>query len=202
MNPTQDNLAGMVVLNPWGLNMQLETLLDGKKIIILIEELIKTKEIKGDIAEIGTYKGGTAFIMHHIIPSKQLHLYDTFNGIVKTDKFIDLYHNDGEFSNINVNGLKKYFPKAIFRIGTFPDTFTEQKTKFSFIHSDTDTYFGTKATLNIFSKRMSSGGIILIDDWGDSWCPGVVLAINEYLKGNKDNYITREYEHQFVIEYK
>jgi len=48
---------------------------------------------------------------------------------------------------------------------------------------DLDTYEPTKYALNKFSKMMTKGGIILIDDYSIVY--GATKAIDEFLKKNK-----------------
>jgi O-methyltransferase len=174
--------------------------LDNDKMTNLIAELQLTKDVEGEIAEIGVYRGGSAQAISQQMPNKKLHLYDTFKGIVKSDKTIDI-HSDGDFSGIDVEDIKKEMSKeVVFHVGTFPETFTEFDSKFSFVHSDTDTYFGTQETLKIFSNRMALGGKILFDDWKWHLCPGVEKAILEFLSNSK-KYETKEYSNQFAITF-
>ena len=41
----------------------------------------KTAKIEGDIAEVGVYKGGSAKLICEAKETKNLHLFDTFNGL-------------------------------------------------------------------------------------------------------------------------
>ncbi len=62
--------------------------------------------------------------------------------------------------------------------GTFPDTY--KKDSYAFVHSDTDTYFGAKATLDTFWPDMVSGGILVFDDYRYDPCPGIEKALTEW----------------------
>jgi O-methyltransferase len=41
---------------------------------------IKEHDVKGDIAEVGVYKGTFASVMNGAFPNKRLYLFDTFEG--------------------------------------------------------------------------------------------------------------------------
>ena len=158
--------------------------LDNDKMTNLIAELQLTKDVEGGLAEIGVYRGGSAQAISQQLPNKTIDI-----------------HSDGDFSGIDVEDIKKEMSKeVVFHVGTFPETFTEFDSKFSFVHSDTDTYFGTQETLKIFSNRMALGGKILFDDWKWHLCPGVEKAILEFLSNSK-KYETKEYSNQFAITF-
>jgi hypothetical protein len=55
--------------------------------------------------------------------------------------------------------------------------------KIALLHLDLDTYEPTKYALNKFSKMMTKGGIILIDDYSTVY--GATKAMDEFLKKNK-----------------
>lgn len=151
---------------------------------VITEVLETTLLLPGCMAEVGVYKGVTAKFVHNLAPLKDMHLYDTFQGIVKADSSIDV-HGNGDFSDTSFETVKKDLGEdhIYYHVGTFPDTFAEGHLSFCFVYSDTDTYFGTKATLEIFSPIMVSGGILMFHDYDWKGCPGVKKAISEFLIG-------------------
>lgn len=181
--------------------MNSQSLLGGYKMQFLLEQLLATKNVPGDIAEIGVYRGGSAFEMCKLIPEKKIHLYDTFKGVVKSQKGVDV-HGDGDFADTSLDAVKLLMTgfNCDFHVGIFPETFIEpEDIKFSFVHSDTDTYFGTRETLNIFESRMSVGGKIVFDDYKWVACPGVEKAISKFLSFR--DCVTVERGNQFVINF-
>ena len=73
-----------------------------------------------------------------------------------------------------------------YKVGMFPDTFGESERKFVFVHSDTDTHLGTKATLEKFADCMVTGGRIMLDDYQWVNCQGVEAAVREFLDTRTD----------------
>ena len=49
-----------------------------RDMIILMLRTLVEKKIAGAFAELGVYKGKTARLIHHYVPERQLHLFDTF----------------------------------------------------------------------------------------------------------------------------
>lgn len=152
---------------------------------------------EGSLAEIGVFQGGTSKLMRLLHPIRELYCYDTFCGIQRSNPDQD-YHKNGEMS-CPLDDVKSFvgIENTHYRIGIFPDSFTESNVKFAFVHSDTDTYFGTKATLDIIYPLLVSGGILMFDDYNWDKCPGVKKAIEEWSIGKQLN--TRIYPHQYTI---
>lgn len=49
------------------------------------------------------------------------------------------------------------------------------------VHIDTDLYLPMIVCLEYFGRRMSTGGVIVVDDYASRKCPGVPKAVSEYL---------------------
>jgi O-methyltransferase len=182
------------------------TILNFTKFFNIYKAVIDTQHLEGDTAEIGVFTGSTSKLIHYLTPNKTHYCYDTFCGIKGSDKNID-YHTDGEFS-CSLETVKKYInmDNVIYKVGYFPDTFYETNNTFSLVHSDTDTYIGTKNTLIYFSKRMVPGGKIIFDDYKWRLCPGVEKAILEF-KQQDTEFIHEELfdesanidQHQYIL---
>jgi len=164
----------------------------------IYNELKTTKCLQGNTAEIGVYKGRTSKIIHLFHPDKTHYCYDTFEGVALSDANIDS-HQNGDF-NCSLEETKKFLgtDNIIYKKGIFPFTFNEEKEKFIFIHSDTDTYAGTKATLDYFAPIMVENGKMFFDDYKWGKCKGVEAAIQEFM--SKNNHFTlKEYQYQCVL---
>ncbi len=166
----------------------------------LYEEMKKVEFLEGHTAEIGVYLGGTSKFIHKALPHKVHFCYDTFEGIKGADSDIDK-HNDGDFA-CSLEDVKKNInlDHVIYKKGYFPLSFDEINIDFSFIHSDTDTYIGTKNTILVFTDRLVKGGKIVFDDYTLPSCPGVQKALDEFAKYD-DKFIHKPLPHltQYVL---
>lgn len=165
---------------------------------IVYEELLDTFDLEGHTAEIGVYKGHTSKLIHELCKHKTHYCYDTFSGIDLSDTSID-FHKNKEYS-CDLSIVKDLLGEnnIVYKVGTFPNTFNEGNEKFSFVHSDTDTYAGVKATLDYFSPIMVDNGKMLFDDYKWKNCKGVEKAIKEFMNDNH-SFTFKEYDEQCVL---
>lgn len=163
----------------------------------LVVEEIEKKNIAGDIAELGVYKGDFAAVMNMAFPTRTLYLFDTFEGFHSSDK--EAEHKLGspgygrDFSDTSAEEVMKRMPNAgrcIIRKGFFPQTAEglEDK-KFCFVSIDTDLYAPVAAGLSFFYPRLSSGGFIFVHDYNNDLFPGAKLAVQEFSSRNAVSFV-------------
>ncbi len=153
---------------------------------------------KGEIAEVGVYRGGTARLLARSCPGKTVHLFDTFSGMPETDEKIDIHKKD-DFSDSSiesVRGFLKDCPEVSLHPGLFPASAESLRNRsFSFAHIDVDIYQSALQSLEFFYPRMVSGGIVVIDDYGWEGCPGIKQALDEFLADKPESpIITTRYQ--------
>jgi O-methyltransferase len=141
-----------------------------------------TSKINGDIAEVGVYKGGSAFLICKVKGDKFLHLFDTFEGLPKTEEIDDSFYK-GEYA-ASLEEVKHSLRECLnvyFYKGLFPTTAVPVKDKsFSFVHLDVDIYESTQECLKFFYPRLSRGGIIISHDY--FFGKGVRKAFDEFFQ--------------------
>jgi len=183
--------------------------LDNKNFIIW--QLAKMAcNLEGDFAEVGVYKGGTAFIALNAIQAchspQKIFLFDTFCGIPYTDAR-DL-HRQGDFSNTSLadvnNFLSSHFKKEQFFLieGIFPGTAISMRhklNKFAYVHIDVDVYQSSWDCLTFFYPLISPGGILLLDDYGTKSCPGAKEATDDFIRQEKKQLLYLEETEQAII---
>lgn len=139
---------------------------------------------KGEIAEVGVFKGGTGKLIAKSCPNKIIHLFDTFSGLPKGDPSIE-HFEEGGFSETSFESVQEFFKdcdNVVFHPGFFPDTADAIKDKsFCLVYIDADIYQSIKDCLEFFYDKMVLGGIMLFDDYGWERCPGVKKAMTEFL---------------------
>lgn len=158
------------------------TLLSSGKFSFLYGCLQAVRDLDGDIAELGVYKGGISAAMALIAPEKVLHLFDTFEGM-REPTFAEP-HGKGDFADTSEEGVRDLFDPERpphFHRGWFPETVTDElrQRRFCFVHVDGDFYETTRDAIDFFWPRLVSRGIMVFDDWEWVSCPGVKRALQE-----------------------
>lgn len=138
-------------------------------------------KIEGDMAEVGVAYGATAKIISTFKGNKELHLFDTFDGVPFVSKEDDPSIKVGvcktslEFVQKNLEGENN----VKFYKGIFPATASSvSDRRFAFVHLDVDVYQSTKDALEFFYPRLNRGGILLSHDY--SYYGGVKKAFDDF----------------------
>lgn len=132
---------------------------------------------EGHFYECGVYRGATASVIAAAIDTqRELHLYDTFTGIAGTG-MVDEQHKDGDFSDVDLEDVRRRVPTAVIHQGSIPTTF-EELGPIAFAHIDVDVFAPHVAAIDFIWPRMSSGGIMVFDDYDQPSCKGARLAID------------------------
>lgn len=166
--------------------------------------------IPGDVAECGTYKGGSAFFLaKHIkekFSDKQLFLFDSFAGLSSPSEIDGNWWSLADLScsvqdlRANLASLGE-LPFVKIYSGWIPDRFIEVADRlFCFVHIDLDLYQPTRASLEFFYSRISRGGMILFDDYGHSTCPGVTAAVDEFMAEKPEPIINLASGGAFIVK--
>jgi len=164
-------------------------------------------DIPGSMAECGCYQGASAYFMAEANPDVPLHLFDSFEGLSQPDVKDRTTSKDkrawekGDLSSPEelAHQTLKEFPNVHFHKGWIPERFYEvAEEKFRLVHIDVDLYKPTIDSLSFFYPRMNHRGIIILDDYGSSICPGARKAADEFM-ADKSEYIIHLATMQGVI---
>ena len=155
----------------------------------LLAEQIEERNVCGDVAEVGVFRGEFAALINQAFPTRKLHLFDTFSGFTKED--IDVEQEFG-LSRAKVGDFSETTEEAVCGImphpknielhkGFFPDTFAGCEDEiFAFVSLDVDLYAPTAAALPLFWPRMSTGGVIIVHDYNSTQFTGARKAVKEF----------------------
>lgn len=174
------------------------TLFLPKKLVALRDAIRGTAGVRGDVAELGVYRGGSAALLCKYAGDSQVHLFDTFAGLPADCP--EGRHVAGEFAatEADVVGFLRGLGYApVVRAGVFPATAPPGRPKFRFVHVDGDLYRTTADAIAYFRPRMSRGGVMLFDDYGWVDTPGVARAVDEALPGRAE----RVGDHQAAVKF-
>ncbi len=152
-------------------------------------ERLKKENIGGAFAELGVYKGETAKLIHEMDTTRNLHLFDTFDGFTEKDLKSEIINDDKysstNFSDTDLQSVQKLFTESkniFYYKGYFPET-TKEVTEqtFALVNLDADLYQPTIAALHYFYPKLSAGGVIIVHDYNHTW-EGIVRAVDEFKK--------------------
>ncbi len=151
---------------------------------------------KFNVAEVGTYKGGSAKFIAEALQRKgrdnRFYVCDTFEGHASVDLAVDGKHEIGkQFRTTSAKRVARYlkaFKNVRILAGDIVNTATQipAGAKFGFVHIDVDVYPPTRFCLDFFGARLVHGGIMVVDDYGALTCQGVHKAVEEFAEANPD----------------
>jgi hypothetical protein len=152
---------------------------------------------RGNVAELGVFRGATAAQLNKLFPNKKLFLFDTFEGFDPDELSDDTEKYSSSLTSVTsvidifkdtsvetVLSKMRYPENVIIKKGYFPSTFDLHNESFCFVHIDPDLYAPTKSGLELFYPRVEHKGIILVHDYFE--IEGVTKAVDEFLSANKD----------------
>ncbi len=169
-------------------------------------------DIAGDFVECGVWKGGSCMLMALVlmnagIKDRNIYLYDTFKGMTEPgdndfiawngrsvrDKWdADLKGTAKNFTEwavsldtVKANTGKTGYPaeRLIFIKGPVEETLpADAPDSVCLLRLDTDWYESTRVELEHLYPVLSSGGVLILDDYGHF--TGAKLAVDEYFSAS------------------
>ncbi|KIQ77603.1 hypothetical protein RW25_28450 [Bacillus sp. L_1B0_8] len=153
-------------------------------------------EVEGDVLELGCNEGKTSvflqMLMDYYESSKELHVYDSFQGLPKRG-IHDEYLNEGDCLTSKdklLENFKEYNLKTPFiHAGWFNETLKQIPDKISFAYLDSDFYDSIHDSLEAIYPRLTKNAIVVVDDYCDlqnnpnAWpgLPGVKKACDNFM---------------------
>lgn len=155
------------------------TLLDPFRMGKLIDLVIQTNNIPGDIVECGSFKGGSGILMGLLLKElgsdKKIHLFDSFEGLPEPDKKNDKGYKKGQFKSdfselqavIEQLDLSDtiFLHKGWFNV-TIPQ-YLSNEPKVSLFHIDCDLYTSTMDCFPSVFPFVEEKGVVILDDFND-----------------------------------
>jgi hypothetical protein len=146
-----------------------------------------TKEgVRGDLAELGTYKGNTATVLAAMARrmGTTAWILDTFQGFKPDDlKGVDAGHRM-EFADTSLEAVRALVGDGNVRYvkGYFPESASQMPNdlSFSLVHIDCDLYVPTANALKYFYPRLVPGGYLIVHDYASLDWDGAEKAVDEF----------------------
>jgi len=169
---------------------QRRSLVSGYEAYMVYSLARSTKQLGGDIAEVGVFQGSTARIICEVKGERKFRLFDTFEGLPKSrDEDLNV-HREHQYT-CGLEKVQNYlqgFEGLTYHKGLFPHSAEGvEKTPYSFVHFDVDLYESTLSCLEYFYPLMVTGGIMLSHDY--SLLAGVEKAFHEFLADKPEEII-------------
>ena len=183
-----------------------------QRCFFLQSALASLVNVRGDVAECGVRYGKSTLFMAEIVAgSRQMHLFDSFEGLSEADPEkdpgVDIYRSDGKtrrFRNRKLDAVMARFaayPNIHVHRGWIPDRFAEvADRRFAFAHVDVDMYQPTLDSIAFFYARMDPGGMIVCDDYGSSAFPGARTAMDEFFADKPEHPVELPAGQAFIVK--
>jgi O-methyltransferase len=154
----------------------------------------EVREVPGDLVECGVWKGGMiAAIYERLRQRRQVHLFDSFQGLPKAETIdgpaaMRWQQSSADNCMVNSGFAISAMEMAHCRTyevheGWFHDTLIHYEGSIALLRLDADWYESTWQCLELLFNRVVKNGIIIIDDYY-VW-DGCARAVHEFLS-NKD----------------
>jgi hypothetical protein len=160
--------------------------------LLLNAEDVLANTSKGDIAELGVFKGNSAGLFAMIAKKykRKLFLFDTFAGFDHRDLTGADENNLSPFSNTELEKVRTFidYDGAFFVKGRFPESLKDapEMEEFAVVHIDCDLYAPAIAGIRYFFPRIVSGGMLILHDYGSGLWPGIRKAADEYFADRRE----------------
>jgi hypothetical protein len=170
-------------------------------------------DVPGAFVECGVWKGGSTGLMAlahratRAVPTRELHLFDSFEGLPEPDAVLDDQQSvdyagagGGELRSVGkcVGTLDENrelmerllgYPTDLLRyhVGWFQDTIPRDAPalgSIALLRLDGDWYESTRICLEHLYDKVSRGGVVVIDDYGHY--EGCRKAVDEFLQRRKE----------------
>lgn len=143
-----------------------------------------TRGIQGDVLELGTFRGGSLYLLGAACPERKVYGVDTFTGMPAMVTPDADGHRAGQFADTSLERVRELvapLPNVEPVAMKFPSGLTKRSLNgpFSMAHFDGDLLESCRAFLKHVLPRLSVGGAIVFDDFEWKDCPGVKRAIEE-----------------------
>lgn len=162
----------------------------------LISNEINKKNLQGNTAELGVYKGKFARYINQYFPDRSLYLFDTFEGFDKRDVISENQNEfstgEQDFSDTSVTSVLKLMPfpqKCIPVKGFFPESAKNIDDGFVFVSLDADLYEPIYNGLQFFYPKLVPGGYIFIHDFNNDNYKGARKAVEQFCFEQKINFM-------------
>lgn len=158
----------------------------------LLQALLSTESVPGAVVEFGSYRGHSGLILSEVMAKlklgKPLFLCDMFEEFPLEDKGVDKVWNDSH--HVDFSSVQELFrPYGFVTLvkGDFEQTLaTLPVEQLSMVHVDCDSYRAVQLVTEFAFPRLSSGGVLVYEDYGHDFCLGGRAAVDDFYRARGD----------------
>ena len=158
---------------------------------LAVKEMRK-RNVSGNVAEVGVFRGEFAQYINEAFPDKKLYLFDTFDGFNAQEALKEM--DNGHATKAFVEAYKqtsigivlqkmKNLDKVVIKQGFFPESLDGLEDDFAFVSIDCDFEDSIYECLKYFYPRLNNGGYLFVHDY-NSDLRGVENAVDRYEADN------------------
>lgn len=156
---------------------------------------IERKQLKGNVAELGVYKGKFARYINQYFASRTLYLLDTFEGFDNRDTEKERKESfstgNQDFSDTSIETVLSIMPhrqQCKIIKGFFPESAKDLQDDFVFVSLDADLYEPIYNGLKFFYPKLVHGGYIFVHDFNNDSYKGARQAVMQFCAEQQINY--------------
>ena len=178
------------------------TFLDADRLYTLWQAVTEMPQDAAAVAEVGVFKGGSARLiaeaLRHVGRELPFFACDTFRGHAVVNEALDGRHRvgrqfrspSGESHAPKVIRYLRHYPFVTVLEGDIRETAArfDGEQAFGMVHLDVDVHPITQWGLEFFGPRLRPGAMIVVDDYGFTTCPGVKVAVDEFVAAHRREY--------------
>ena len=176
----------------------ISTMVNEEHLRTILTCLERTREVEGDVVELGCNIGTTSIFLQSYIQGKKLHCYDSFEGFPEKSPqdYGAAYHFEFKKGGcaVPIDEFRYTFTSRGIELpeihkGWFADA--EFPAKISFAFFDSDFYTSIRDSWEKVYPRLSKGAVVCVHDYDWDVLPAVKLACDEFL-ADKPETMTNE----------
>jgi O-methyltransferase len=172
---------------------------------------VLNNKVPGAFVEFGCYIGTTSLYLRRLLDEakqstkREFHVYDSFEGlpekVAQDTSPVGADFKEGALA-VHKKEFIEQFRKADLALPRIHKAWFANLTdedipnQIAFAFLDGDFYGSILASLRLVWPRLSSGGIIVIDDYGQEALPGVKRAVSDFFQAKR---LSLRHEHNSAI---
>ncbi len=156
---------------------------------------ILSNRIPGDIAEFGSFKGHSGYLIARVLEAHQdyrpFYMFDTFDHFPDEQNSLDFFWTNTHIVNFEeVKSKLRSFSNVKLVKGDFTKTFDQTGIhQLALVYVDCDSYRATDYLINrIFDEVLSPGGVMIFEDYGHAALLGNRVAIHNNFDNRKGSF--------------